>query len=181
MTSFLGTHRHTVDAKGRLSIPSKFRKATGDVFVVTRGLDGCLFLYPKEEWDLIAQKVRSLEWTEDDPRFFAREFAAYAHEMTVDSHGRVMLPQELRELVYIGIDVLVIGAFERIELWDPDVYKAYRSGYAHSFEQASARLYGKERPAEVDGRRPQKSKRTAKAKSAPRTRRTAKTKVRKKR
>ena len=97
MTSFLGTHRHTVDAKGRLSIPSKFRKATGDVFIVTRGLDGCLFLYPKEEWDLIAQKVRSLEWTEDDPRFFAREFAAYAHEMTVDSHGRVMIPQELRD------------------------------------------------------------------------------------
>ncbi len=150
MASFLGTHRHTIDSKGRLSIPSKFRKATGEVFVVTRGLDGCLFLYPKDEWGRLEEKLRSLEWTEDDPRYFTREIAAFASEVTVDGHGRVVIPQELRDLVEIEIEVLVIGAFERIELWDPDNYRVYREGYAHSLEQASARLYGKTPSAEVD-------------------------------
>jgi MraZ protein len=144
VSHFLGTHRHTLDAKGRLSIPAKFRKATGEVFVVTRGLDDCLFLYPMEAWTKFVEDLMSLRSTSENPRFFMREVAARASEVSVDSHGRIMIPPELRELAGLNRDVLVIGAFERIEIWDPERHEKYREGFGLSFEEAAETLWDKQ-------------------------------------
>ncbi len=154
MSSFLGKHRHTLDAKGRLSIPSKFRKATGEVFVVTRGLDGCLFLYPMDEWRRLEADLRTLRSTSENPRFFMREIAANASEVTVDSHGRVVIPSELRELAHLDGEVLVVGAFDRIEIWNPERHGTYREGFGLSFEEVSETLWdGPAHDDETDGSR----------------------------
>ena len=141
MSAFLGSHRHIIDAKGRLSIPSKFRKATGEVFVLTLGLDGCLFLYPMDEWHRVERELRSLKFTSQKTRFFMRQIAAHASEVTVDSHGRVMVPTELRELVGLERDVLVIGALERIEVWSPARYSEYQKQFGLTYEQVAETLW----------------------------------------
>lgn len=140
MASFLGSHRHTLDAKGRLSIPSKFRKAAGDTFVLTLGLDRCLFLFPEAEWRRLERDLRALKFTSKDARFFKREMAANACVVVVDNHGRIVVPAELREQLGLERDVLVIGAFERIEIWSPEGYEQYRSGFGMSYEDVAEML-----------------------------------------
>ncbi len=149
MTSFLGTYTHTLDAKGRLSIPSKFRKATGEVFVLTLGLDGCLFFYPQDEWRRLEGKLRSLSFTSGKSRFFTREMASRACEVSVDSHGRIVIPQNLRELARLQKDVLVIGAIERVEFWDPEQYRKYKEEFGLSYEEVAETLW--ENPTDVTG------------------------------
>ncbi len=141
MNSFLGTYRHTLDSKGRLSIPSKFRKATGEVFVLTLGLDGCLFFYPTDEWKRVQKKLGSLSFTSRKTRFFTREIAAHACEVTVDGHGRIIVPQELRELAGLEKDILVIGAIERIEIWSPERYREYKDGFGMTYEEVAETLW----------------------------------------
>jgi len=140
MASFLGSHRHTLDAKGRLSIPSKFRKAAGDTFVLTLGLDRCLFLFPEAEWRRLERDLRSLKFTSRDARFFKREMAANACVVVVDNHGRIIVPAELRAEAGLDRDVLVIGAFERIEIWSPEGYRKYREGFGMSYEDVAEML-----------------------------------------
>ena len=141
MTSFLGTYTHTLDSKGRLSIPSKFRKATGEIFVLTLGLDGCLFFYPQDEWRRVESKLRSLPFTSGRSRFFTREIASQACEVSVDSHGRIVIPQSLRELTGLRKDVLVIGAIERVEFWDPERHRKYKAEFGLSYEEVAETLW----------------------------------------
>lgn len=141
MTTFLGKHKHTIDAKGRLSIPSKFRKATGEVFVLTLGLDKCLFFYPADEWRNVVKELRTLRFTNRKTRFFTRQIASHACEVTVDGHGRIMVPQELRDLAGLEKDVLVVGAVERIEIWNPDEYAKYNNEFGLTYEQVAETLW----------------------------------------
>ena len=94
---FIGEYNHTIDAKGRLIVPSKFRELLGSEFVVTKGLDGCLFVYPNEEWVTIEEKFKSIPLTTKDARKFSRFFFAGATSCEVDRQGRILLPQVLRE------------------------------------------------------------------------------------
>jgi len=145
MKHFLGKHYHTLDAKGRLSIPSKFRKATGEILYVTRGLDRCLFLFPEEQWERFVGELMTLQPTSGDARFFMREIASNASDVTVDSHGRITIPPELRELAGLEGEVLVIGAFDRIEIWNPERFRKYRKGFGLSFEEVGETLWEKPR------------------------------------
>ena len=88
---FMGEYNHTVDAKGRLIVPSKFREQLGDEFVVTKGLDNCLFVYPMERWEALVEKLKSLPWTNNDVRRFARFFTSSAAECEIDGQGRINL------------------------------------------------------------------------------------------
>ena len=126
---FMGEYNHTIDAKGRLIVPSKFREALGDTFVVTKGLDGCLFVYDNEEWQAFEEKLRSLPITNKEARQFARFFLAGAAEVEVDKQGRILVPNILREFAQISKDVVLIGVASRIEIWS----KARFEGIA-SFE-----------------------------------------------
>ena len=115
---FMGEYNHTIDAKGRLIVPSKFRESLGDVFVVTKGLDGCLFVYDNDEWNAFEEKLKSLPLTNKEARTFARFFLAGAAEVEVDKQGRILLPGVLREFAGLKKDVVLIGVASRIEIWD---------------------------------------------------------------
>ncbi len=119
---FMNQYNHTVDAKGRLIIPSKFREVLGDEFVVTKGLDGCLFVYANEDWGIFAQKLTSLPLVDDDARDFARFFLAGAISVEVDKQGRILLPSNLREFAQLDKDVILAGVGSRVEIWNKDVW-----------------------------------------------------------
>ena len=99
---FMGEYNHTIDAKGRLIIPSKFRETLGDTFVVTKGLDGCLFVYDNVEWNVFEEKLKSLPITNKDARQFARFFLAGAAEVEVDKQGRILVPNVLRDFAELN-------------------------------------------------------------------------------
>lgn len=120
---FMGEYNHTVDTKGRLIVPSKFRDQLGDEFVVTKGLDGCLFVYPQNEWENIEEKFRNVPLTTKDARKFARFFFAGAASCEVDKQGRILLPAVLREYAGIEKDVVSVGVFNRVEIWDKDKWQ----------------------------------------------------------
>ena len=124
---FMGEYNHTIDAKGRLIVPSKFREALGDTFVVTKGLDGCLFVYDNEEWQAFEEKLRSLPITNKEARQFARFFLAGAAEVEVDKQGRILVPNILREFAQISKDVVLIGVASRIEIWSKERFERMAS------------------------------------------------------
>ena len=117
---FMGEYNHTIDTKGRLIIPSKFREALGDTFVVTKGLDGCLFVYDNEEWSAFDEKQKALPITNKEARQFVRFFLAGAAEVEVDKQGRILVPNILREFAQISKDVVLIGVASRIEIWSKE-------------------------------------------------------------
>src|SRR3989338_3074314 len=122
---FIGEYKHTLDDKGRIAIPAKFRDALANGAVVTRGLDTSLFLFPKEEWDKLAQKLASLPLGQSNSRAFARLMLAGAMDVELDKQGRVVLPEYLR--AYAGLDknIVVAGLYTRLELWDEKKWEAY--------------------------------------------------------
>lgn len=117
---FMGEYNHTIDGKGRLIVPSKFREKLGSEFVVTKGLDGCLFVYSNEEWANIEEKFRNIPLTTKDARKFSRFFFAGAAVCEVDRQGRILLPQVLREFADLQKDVVLAGVLSRIEIWSKE-------------------------------------------------------------
>ena len=118
-----GEYQHTLDAKGRLFIPAKLREQLGDSFVVTKGLDDCLFVYPQEAWEELEQKIRQLPNTKS--RSLQRFYLSSAADVTVDRQGRIVIPPVLRSYAKLERDVVVIGVGERAELWDARRWNAY--------------------------------------------------------
>lgn len=113
----MGEYNHTIDTKGRLIIPSKFREALGDEFVVTKGLDGCLFVYDNSEWKSFEEKLKSLPLTNKDARQFVRFFLAGAAAVEVDKQGRILIPGVLREFAGLEKEVVLVGVASRVEIW----------------------------------------------------------------
>ena len=122
---FIGEYHHTLDEKGRLAIPIKFRDALAHGAVVTRGLDKSLFLYPREEWEKLAQKLAALPLGQADTRAFARLMLAGAMEVEVDKSGRVNLPEYLRTYAGLQKDAVVAGLYNRLEIWDEASWTEY--------------------------------------------------------
>ena len=120
MHMFMGEYNHTIDAKGRLIIPAKFREVLGDEFVVTKGMDGCLFVFDNSEWQVFAEKLRSLPMIDKEVRQFTRFFLAGAASVEVDKQGRILLPYVLRDFAGITKDTVLIGVGSRIEIWSKD-------------------------------------------------------------
>jgi MraZ protein len=114
---FMGEYNHTIDTKGRLIIPSKFRDLLGDEFIVTKGLDGCLFVFPKNEWRIIEEKLRTLPLNNKSARKFTRFLVAGATTCELDKQGRILLPQVLRDFACLEKDVVLAGNLNRIEIW----------------------------------------------------------------
>lgn len=114
---FMGRYNHTIDPKGRLSIPSKYREILGDEFVVSKGMDGCLFVYANDAWKAFEEKLASLPLINREARQFARFFLSGAQYVTVDKQGRILMPQDLREFAGLERDVVLAGAGGRIEIW----------------------------------------------------------------
>ena len=123
MRMFMGEYNHTIDAKGRLIVPSKFRETLGDTFVVTKGLDGCLFGHDNEESGIFEEKLKSLPITNKEARQFVRFFLAGAAEVEVDKQGRILVPNVLREFAELNKDVVLIGVASRIEIWSKERFE----------------------------------------------------------
>jgi len=137
---FYGEYQHSVDAKGRFIVPSKFRDGLGEKFIVTKGLDNCLFVYSKEEWTNLENKLKSLPFTDKDVRAFVRFFFAGATECELDKQGRVLLPQNLREHAGVQKDIYVIGVSARVEIWDKVKWEEYSSGDNMSAENIAEKM-----------------------------------------
>jgi MraZ protein len=137
---FLGEHTHALDEKKRLTLPVKLRQAVGKKIVVTRGLDGCLFLYPNKEWQGIAGKLGSLGMGQSDTRGFARFMLAGAVETEVDSAGRILVPEHLREFAAIKTSVVVAGVHNRLEIWDESRWKSYAASVAKAADAMAEKL-----------------------------------------
>lgn len=118
----MGEYNHTVDAKGRLIVPSRFREQLGEEFVVTKGLDGCLFVYENTEWKALEEKLHALPLTNANARKFSRFFLAGATTCEVDKQGRILLPAVLREFAKIDKDAVLVGVGSRIEIWSREVW-----------------------------------------------------------
>lgn len=123
---FIGEYSHNVDEKGRLAIPTKFRADLSKGAVVTRGLDRCLFVYPMDEWEKLAEKLVKLPISQSKSRAFARLMLAGAMDVTPDKQGRVVLPEYLRDYAGISKKVVVAGLYDRLELWDEDSWATYK-------------------------------------------------------
>ncbi len=129
-----GEYRHTLDPKGRVSIPAKFRNELGDVFVISKGIgEKCLFIFTVGEWQKIENKIRNLPLSDRNARQFTRYFVGGASECEIDKQGRVMIPPYLREYASLKKDVVVIGATTRVEIWDADLWNGYMSKEDDSF------------------------------------------------
>lgn len=119
---FKGEYNHSIDPKGRLIIPSKFRELLGEEFVMTKGLDGCLSIYPQQEWEAFEEKLRALPLTNKNARTLTRFFVAGACTCELDKQGRILVPQTLREFAGLEKDVVLAGNLNRIEVWSKEAW-----------------------------------------------------------
>ena|SRR5690554_557842 len=132
---FMGEFHHTIDDKGRMIIPAKFREELGSTFVVTRGMDKCLFVYPEEEWKQLEQKLKTLPFTKKDARAFTRFFFSGATESELDKQGRVNIPSTLRNYATLEKECVVIGVSSRVEIWSKSVWEEYFAESEESFSE----------------------------------------------
>jgi len=141
---FYGEFEHSLDKKSRVIIPARFREALKDNFVekfyITRGLDGCLFLFTEEEWKKQEQKFRGLSFTKAEARKFNRLFFSGAGELVCDRQGRVLLPQYLKEYAQIDKDIVFIGVSNRIEIWSKSRWKEFYDTTRETFEDTAEKL-----------------------------------------
>lgn len=136
----IGEHKHTLDPKKRLAIPAKFRKEMGKSVVVTHGLDNCLFVYPTKQWEKIAEKLANLSLGQADTRGFNRFMLAGAVEAEVDSMGRILIPDFLKEFAKLEEEVVVTGVHTRLELWDSALWAEYKARVAAQADSLAQKL-----------------------------------------
>lgn len=122
---FIGEYNHGLDAKNRMIIPSKLREELGNKFILTKGLDGCLYAYPLNEWKILEEKLKSLPLTNKDARAFVRFFFSGATEVELDKQGRGLIPQNLLEYAKIEKEIVSIGVLTRVEIWSKDKWNEY--------------------------------------------------------
>lgn len=125
---FIGEYSHSIDPKRRVALPSKFRSELGSRVVVTRGLDASLFVYPMKVWEALAEKLGSLPIGESSTRSFTRLMLAGATDVELDGQGRVLIPDYLKDYAGLRKNVVVVGLYNRLEIWGEEKWKAYKAG-----------------------------------------------------
>jgi len=141
---FYGEFEHTLDRKGRLIIPARFRDALKEHYIerffITRGLDKCLFMFAEDEWKVQEQKFKSMSFTKSESRRFNRLYFSGACELIPDKQGRILIPQYLKDYAEIKREVYIIGVSNRIEIWSRENWKEYYSVSKESFEEIAEKL-----------------------------------------
>lgn len=136
----IGEYKHTLDSKKRLSMPSKWRKELGTKLVVTRGLDNCLFVYPQKEWQKITEKIGQLPLGQADTRSFNRFFLSGAVEVEVDSVGRILVPDFLKDFANLKTKVVLAGIYDRVEIWAENKWEDYKRRIETQADQLAEKL-----------------------------------------
>ncbi|MCT6924008.1 MULTISPECIES: division/cell wall cluster transcriptional repressor MraZ [Bacillales] len=139
---FMGEYVHSVDVKGRLIVPSKFRESLGETFVITRGLDNCIFGYPMDEWRKLEEKLKNLPMTKKDARAFARFFFSGATEVELDKQGRINIPATLIQYANLEKECVVLGVSSRIEIWAKEAWDTYYDESEASFNEIAENMIG---------------------------------------
>lgn len=141
---FYGEYEHTIDRKGRIIIPSKFRQALKEHMVeklyVTRGLDRCLFLFTEEEWRMQESKFKSISFTKQEARQFNRLYFSGACDVTCDKQGRILIPKNLKEFAEIKRDIVIVGVSNRIEFWSKERWQEFSKTSQEAFEQVAEKI-----------------------------------------
>ncbi len=141
---FYGEYFHSIDRKGRLILPAKFREVAKSHFIekffITRGLDMCLFMFPEEEWRTQENKFKAISFTKQQSRTFNRLYFSGAAEIVFDSQGRILLPQYLKDFAQIKKEVVIVGVSNRIEIWAKDKWEEFYGNYRQSFEEIAEKL-----------------------------------------
>ncbi|TSC96751.1 MAG: mraZ protein [Candidatus Berkelbacteria bacterium Licking1014_2] len=137
---FIGEYQHTIDQKNRLAVPIKFREALQDGLIITRGIDECLFIYPKETWQLLAEKIAALPFYQADNRAFSRLMLAGAMEVEIDNQGRILLPGYLKNYGKLKTKIVVAGVYDRLEIWDSRIWQEYKNKTESSAEEIASRV-----------------------------------------
>lgn len=135
-----GEFNHSIDTKGRLIIPSKFRENLGENFVITKGLDGCLFLYPDSEWKIFEEKLRTLPLTNKDARIFTRFFLGSAVDGGLDKQGRVLISSALRNFANLEKEVVLVGVLDRVEIWDKAKWEENNTAIEDNMDDIASRM-----------------------------------------
>ncbi len=136
----IGEYLHTLDGKKRISLPSKFRREVGRQVVITRGLDACLFMFSKKAWEKIAQKVSNLPVGQADTRGMSRFLLAGAVETDVDSAGRILIPDFLKEFAGLKSRVILAGVSDRVEIWNEKTWEEYKRRIEKGADQMAQTL-----------------------------------------
>ncbi len=149
MTGFLGRYATTIDSKGRCILPAKLRAVVddsgkpilaGEIFL-TKGLEGCLAVYPESEWGAVQQRLSTLEFTDKSFRSFGRRFYSFAASVTMDKTGRILIPAHLVAEARLERELAVIGVNRWVEIWNPQLLRYYMEEYAGSYEEVAAKLF----------------------------------------
>lgn len=138
--SFIGLYERNLEAKGRLAVPKIYREQLGEEAVLTRGLDGCLFLFPADRWEEIAGKLRQTPLTSLDARAFTRLLTYEAFEVEFDSQGRILLPEVLKKFAGVSSEVIIAGSLDRIEIWDKNKFEDYQTKIEKTSDEIAQRL-----------------------------------------
>lgn len=138
----LGEYQHAIDEKGRMAVPAKFRKTLAGGVVVTKGSEGCLYLYPLEEWTKLAEKLARLPINQADARAFSRLMLAGAAHADIDTQGRVLIPSYLLSYAGISVQAVIIGLYNRAEIWDREQWQRYRTSVEEKGDEIAERLGG---------------------------------------
>ena len=138
---FIGEYHHTIDEKGRIIIPAKFREELGNNFIVTRGIDNCLFVYSNEKWDMITTKLNALPFTKKDARTFNRFFMSGATDVELDKQGRTNISSVLISYANITKECVIIGAGDRLEIWSYDNWNAFFNSNSDCMSDIAENLF----------------------------------------
>ncbi len=152
MVGFFGKFLGVIDEKGRISIPAKIRPGgsddspkrgipSGEIMILTKGLDGCLFLYSEDEWEKFVTRLNTLPYDLKDIRFYSRDQYQHTTSVRVDRAGRILIPESLRELAELKRDVVLVGVNRCIEIWNPSRYDRFMGGFDRTLEEVAEQLH----------------------------------------
>ncbi len=141
ISMLMGEYHHNIDDKKRMIIPSKYREDLGDIVIITRGLEGCLFVYSKAEWDGIVAKLKALPFTKKDARSFVRFFLSGATECEFDKQGRIKIANPLVEYAALSKECVVIGVNDRLEIWSEEVWNNFMNDNSNTLSDAAENLF----------------------------------------
>lgn len=136
----MGEYKHNMDAKGRIIMPAKFREELESSFILTRGLDGCLFGYPMAQWEILEAKMKNLPLAKKDARAFVRFFYSAAVEAEIDKQGRINIPSNLLAYAKIEKECRIVGVSDRIEIWSSDKWEAFAEEAEETFEDIAENM-----------------------------------------
>ncbi len=137
---FMGEYSHAIDQKGRLIMPAKIRSGLGERFIITKGLDSCLFVYPEHEWKVLEEKLKNLPFTNKNARSFSRFFFSGATEVEFDRQGRVLIPNNLRNHADLDKEVVIIGVSTRLEIWNKENWEKYNQDSNDEYEELAEKM-----------------------------------------